>query len=176
MVAYFEQALHAQDTLFRDRVKVALVIAARDIAGEAQGQLSNTVYGKRQFLAQQVANSPDGYVDRFAWLVAVNSGLTFPAPVAISSSTQATPIVVTTAANHGLSTGDTVVIAGHLTNTAANGTWNATSLTSTTFSIPTTGNGVGGATGTSTQQVSDSDVQFTVNSVFNDVAGVTGLD
>lgn len=68
--------------------------------------------------------------------------------VAPASSTNATPIVITRN-NHGLVTGDTVVITGHTVNTNANGTWTVTNLTSNTFSLDgSVGNGVGGATGT----------------------------
>ena len=59
----------------------------------------------------------------------------------ITGATNANPIVITTSAAHGLFTGDTIVVSGVLGNTAANGTWTVTSLTSNTFSIPTTGNG-----------------------------------
>jgi hypothetical protein len=70
------------------------------------------------------------------------------APRAISSSTNATPIVVTTAAAHGFTTGDNVTINGHATNTAANGTWVVTVTGASTFSLDgCVGNGVGGATG-----------------------------
>lgn len=67
----------------------------------------------------------------------------------ISSSTNATPISVTTSANHGYSTGDTIVITGHTTNTNANGTWEITVTGLTTFTLNnSTGNGVGGTSGT----------------------------
>jgi hypothetical protein len=67
---------------------------------------------------------------------------------AISSSTNAAPIVVTTAAAHGLSVNDRVTITDHLTNTNANGTWVLSAVGTTTFTLTaTTGNGVGGATG-----------------------------
>lgn len=67
----------------------------------------------------------------------------------ISSSTNSTPISVTTSANHGYSTGDTIVITGHTTNTNANGTWEITVTGLTTFTLNnSTGNGVGGAAGT----------------------------
>lgn len=73
--------------------------------------------------------------------------------VSISSSTNANPSVVTTAAPHGLVLGDTVEIAGHLTNTAINGVWVPSAVGSTTtFSVPTAANGVGGATGTATKR------------------------
>lgn len=71
-----------------------------------------------------------------------------PATISITSSTNATPIVVTKA-SHGLTTGDTVVVTGHTTNTNANGTWEVNVLTSSTFElVGSVGNGVGGATGT----------------------------
>lgn len=70
------------------------------------------------------------------------------ATTSITSSTNATPIVVTRA-SHGLSTGDTVVVTGHTTNTNANGTWEVNVLSSSTFELTgSVGNGVGGATGT----------------------------
>ena len=69
----------------------------------------------------------------------------------IQSSTNATPIVITTTAVHGLSSGESVVISGHTVNTNANGTWTIISTGASTFSlIGSTGNGVGGATGTVT--------------------------
>ena len=73
-----------------------------------------------------------------------------PASFAITSSTNATPIVITTTAAHGLVTGDYVTIAGHTTNTNANGVWLVgTTPSATEFQIlqidgsNTTGNGVG---------------------------------
>jgi len=70
-------------------------------------------------------------------------------PIAISSSTNATPIVVTTGSAHGFSPGDTVVVENHAVNTNANGRWVVLATpTGTTFSLAgSTGNGVGGATG-----------------------------
>jgi hypothetical protein len=66
----------------------------------------------------------------------------------ITSSTNATPIAITCTA-HGYSTGDTVVITGHTTNTNANGTWEITNTGANTFTLDgSVGNGVGGATGT----------------------------
>jgi hypothetical protein len=68
--------------------------------------------------------------------------------IAIQSSTNASPIVITSTA-HGLVTGDTVEISGHTTNTFANGMWEVTKLTDDTYElVGSTGNGVGGATGT----------------------------
>ena len=74
-------------------------------------------------------------------------------PVAISSSTNATPTVITATA-HGLVTGDRVLIQGHATNTNANGIFKVTKITADTFSLQDeftganiAGNGVGGGTG-----------------------------
>lgn len=78
-----------------------------------------------------------------------------PAAVNIASSTNATPIVVTTAAPHGLNTNQAVIINGHLVNTAANGIRLAVVTGASTFALYTfagaavAGVGVGGATGTS---------------------------
>lgn len=55
-------------------------------------------------------------------------------PVAVTSSTDATPIVVT-ATSHGLVTGDLVVINGHTTNIAANGIFRITKTTANAFSL-----------------------------------------
>lgn len=84
-----------------------------------------------------------------------------PAAINIASSTNATPIVITTATAHGLTTGDYVVVGAttiHSTNTNANGVWKVgTTPSATEFQIlqidgsNTTGNGVGGATGTVTK-------------------------
>lgn len=72
----------------------------------------------------------------------------------ISSSTNATPIVITTAVAHGFATGDTVYISDHTTNTAANGLFKITAASGSVFSLTryqdgtnVVGNGVGGATG-----------------------------
>ncbi len=73
------------------------------------------------------------------------------AAVSITSSTNATPVVITKAA-HGLVTGNQVIIADHLVNTGANGTWTIIVLDVDTFSLTgSIGNGIGGATGTFTK-------------------------
>lgn len=53
----------------------------------------------------------------------------------VSGATNASPIVITTSAAHGLATDDVVTIASVGGNTAANGTFKITKLTSTTFSL-----------------------------------------
>ncbi len=55
-------------------------------------------------------------------------------PKAITGATNAAPIVIT-AASHGYATGNTVTITGVGGNTAANGTWVITVLTTNTFSL-----------------------------------------
>ena len=60
----------------------------------------------------------------------------------INAATNAGPIEVTTTANHGLTTGDTVTITGVTGNTAANGTFVITVTSVTAFTLDgSTGNG-----------------------------------
>lgn len=77
-----------------------------------------------------------------------NISSNLPASVNITSSTNANPVVMQTSTPHGMTNGDYVDVEGHQTNTIANGQFQATVIDSTHFSIPVTGNGVGGATGT----------------------------
>lgn len=55
-------------------------------------------------------------------------------PVAVTSSTDTTPIVVTATA-HGLVTGDLVEINGHTTNIAANGIYRVVKVTADTYQL-----------------------------------------
>ena len=55
-------------------------------------------------------------------------------PKAITSSTDATPVVVT-CTGHGFATGDLVMIFGHTTNVAANGIYRVTKVNANSFSI-----------------------------------------
>lgn len=73
-----------------------------------------------------------------------------PAAVNIASSTNTNPIQVTVsgALPASYTTGIAVTIAGHTSNLAANGRWPITVTGASTFTIPTAGSGVGGATGT----------------------------
>ncbi len=72
-----------------------------------------------------------------------------PTPKNIASSTNASPIVVTTSSPHGMKTGDSVMIHGHSTNAAANGSWRIVVLSTTTFRLlGSTGSGIGTAVGT----------------------------
>lgn len=164
----------ANDPLFQSRVQAAMVTAATNVASEAVGAQSVAAYNMRHTLAVQVLSNPAGYLPRFAWAAAANPTVSADpgAPIAIASSTAADPSVVTTSVAHGLTTGDVVEIAGHATNTAINGTFPVTVLSTTAFSVPALGVGVGAATGTVTKQPPDADIQFAVNSVFSDIAGV----
>lgn len=76
------------------------------------------------------------------------SSATAPSTISIASSTNASPIEVTTS-THGLSTGDTIQIIGHTTNTTANGVWTITYVSSTKFTLDgSVGIGTGGTAGT----------------------------
>lgn len=68
----------------------------------------------------------------------------------ITSSTNATPIVVTTAVAHGFTTGDIVYVDGITTGTSGNGVWAITAASGSVFSLTdpvsganAVGNGVG---------------------------------
>lgn len=77
------------------------------------------------------------------------NAVTLPSAISISSSTNASPIVLTTGAPHGILSGAPVVVCDHTVNTAANGQWLAGAVTSTTVELlGSVGVGVGGATGT----------------------------
>lgn len=68
---------------------------------------------------------------------------------AISSSTNATPIVLTTTVNHTVQTTDRVAVGGHLVNTSANGDWAVSAVGAATITLTgSVGVGVGAATGT----------------------------
>jgi hypothetical protein len=77
----------------------------------------------------------------------LGSAASAAALIAISGSTNATPIVITVGANSGLGTGSRLAIAGITGNTNANGIWTLTMLTATTFSLDgSVGNGAHGGT------------------------------
>lgn len=68
----------------------------------------------------------------------------------ITSSTNATPIVVTTAVAHGFTTGDIVYVDGITTGTSGNGLWAITAASGSVFSLTdpvTGGNAVGNGVG-----------------------------
>lgn len=72
--------------------------------------------------------------------------------VAVSDASNASPIVITTGSAHGLTNGNQVTITGVGGNTAANGTFVVTVLSTTTFSLNgSTGNGAYTTGGTVTK-------------------------
>jgi len=96
----------------------------------------------------------------------LSANVAAPAAVNIQSSTNASPIVVQTAAAHGCLTGDIIDVSGHQVNTAANGQWRVIVNDSTHVQlVGSTGSGVGGATGTTQAIV------FTGNISLNPVNG-----
>lgn len=90
----------------------------------------------------------------------------------VTSASAATPIVVTTAGVHGLSTGDEVVISGVTGNDAANGTFLLTALTTTTFELDDSV-GVGAGTGGAwfSPQTLNMAVTFGFDNSLNEIVG-----
>jgi len=90
-------------------------------------------------------------VELVIMLNAATSDLTRRADVSdtVTGATNATPIVITTSVANGLVTGDQVVISGVTGNTAANGTFIITAVTSSSFELDgSVGNGAYGGGGT----------------------------
>lgn len=164
----------AADTGFQSRVQAAMVTAGINVAAEAVGAQDTNTYQLRHQLAMAVLNSPATYLTRFTWAAAANVTVAgdIGAPVSIASSTAVNPAVVTTASVHGLTSGQFAEITGHLVNTTVDGTWPVTVLTTTTFSVPVAGVSAGAATGMVVVQPPDADIQFAINSVWSDIAGV----
>lgn len=74
--------------------------------------------------------------------------LSYPAML-ITASTNTSPIQLTIGQRHYLTDGQQVTVANHLINTNANGAWNITVVDEYNITLNgSTGNGVGGATGT----------------------------
>lgn len=91
------------------------------------------------------------------------ANVTTPLARTITNATNATPIVITTSADHLFATFDRVKIEGVGGNTAANGTWAITKLTATTFSLDgSVGNGAYTSGGTATNHALTP--QFTIPS------------
>lgn len=158
---------------FNNRIRVAMLRAAIAVSTELQGSLTGNAWAKRRQLSTRILNSPDAMLRSFVGAVSADPGsalLWFNA-IGITSSTNASPSVFTTP-THGYTTGDIVEIANHLVNTNGNGTWPVTVISATTFSIPMPANGIGGATGTVQKMETDSNLAFTVNSVFSAIAGL----
>lgn len=96
----------------------------------------------------RISKTPDPTSIGDGTWTSVSSGAA-PSTINISSSTNASPIEITTSGSHGLSTGDVVQIINHTTNTTANGAWSITYVSSTKFTLDgSVGVGVGGTSGT----------------------------
>lgn len=163
----------AVDSGFRSRVQAAMVTSALNVAAEVVGAQDNPTYIARHNLARDILNQPALYLDRFAWAAAANATVSadLQAPVAIASSTAAFPAQITTAAVHGLATGDVVEISNH-SDPAKDGTFPVTVVSTTAFTILVVGTAAGTATGQVQKMPPDADIQFAVNSDFSDIAGV----
>lgn len=120
-----------------------------------EGMTSGRKAGRWNIEMSVVANGTAGTVPDcdpilvaiFGQTAAVGSGTQ-----TITSSTDATPIVLTASGSHGVTSGalEVVTISGHTTNTNANGTWLAYAGSTTALTlIGSAGNGSGaGASGT----------------------------
>ena len=111
--------------------------------------------GRRRYVVQYTGLTTDQYhllqtfVEETIFGSALPFDFVYPNGTTVSDATNATPIVLTTAFNHGVVTNDRVEVAGVLGNTAANGTFTAEQVTATTITLTgSVGNGVytGGGT------------------------------
>ena len=64
----------ARDTGFCERVRAALTICARDVAGEA-GPIDHEYYLRRREAARDCVVDPEYYVQAAVWLVAANPAI-----------------------------------------------------------------------------------------------------
>jgi hypothetical protein len=179
--SYAQQYNVTQDPYFQNRltqaiVKGAVTVAAETFAGSA---LPLPAYNMQQALASSILTGGVSakILGLFAAAVVCNAtvaaDLNNAVPVLIASSTQAMPSAVTTAAVHGLTTGQTAEISGHSVNTAVNGIWVVTVTSTTVFTVPVPGNAVGAATGQVALQPPDADLDTAIAAVWAGVSGST---
>lgn len=174
MALTFDQgAKLTQDASFIQRVTMAMVRAAAEIFSEDVSSMSTTIAAKRHMLANRILESPTVMVNAFVYMVASDpaTALTWWDPTGVTASTDADPVTVTTALAHGFTTGDVVEILNHAGNTPANGTHIVTVVDATNFTIPVPGIAAGTG-GTAQKMISDGDLAYTVNSLFNAAAGI----
>ena len=143
-----------------DKTRIAATIAS---GTQALANSTSNTYGPFAIGTYHVTNpsSGAGYSNAEALTIApanfVGGGIT--------AATNTTPIVITTASAHGLSGSETMYVAGVLGNTAANGYWAISVLSTTTFSLATSvGNGAytsGGTANVCTTAAFQSDVAGT---------------
>lgn len=80
-MAFADQIALTKDASFRDKVRMAAITAAVNVAGEAQASMSTTAYLKRQGLATRVlASAAHGehseILEMFVWATAQNGAIT----------------------------------------------------------------------------------------------------
>lgn len=75
-MAFTDQMTLAVDQTFKDRVTMAALIAAQQIASEAVAANQLQYHTQRQNLAFAVINDPTGMASRFAYSVAANPAIT----------------------------------------------------------------------------------------------------
>lgn len=108
---------------------VAPPIATPTLTGSGNGGIVGTYYAFLRFV-DRLGNVSNLSPISLEYATAGTTG-------DISGATNATPIVITTSGDHGLTNGVTVKISGVGGNDAANDTWTITVLSSTTFSLDT---------------------------------------
>ena len=96
-----------------------------------------------------VPDNPCGWIGRVLAtnLTVISSNKCAAVGSGITAATNAAPIAITTAGNHGLSNGDVIIISEVSGNTAANGTFTITKTSDTAFTLngsTGTGTGTGG--------------------------------
>ncbi len=94
---------------------------------------SGSSYGPFTAGTYHVANPSSGATYTNTQSLTINAAVI--CGTAITAASNAGPIVVTTSSAHGRATGDYVTVSGVLGNTAANGTWQITVISSTQFSL-----------------------------------------
>lgn len=72
MASYLDRAALAKHEGFRDRVMVAMIVTAVNVAAEgaSSDQRKDSL---RAALATNALNDPAGYIDRFAWATVSNA-------------------------------------------------------------------------------------------------------
>ncbi len=118
-------------------------------------EYQKAVYGEIAGLMSAAGLTPWLQLGEFLWWFYSDKRIN------VASASNAAPIVVTTESDHGLLSGETVIISGVQGNTAANGTWKITILSNRTFSLDgSTGNGAyssGGAVQCGSMALYDAD-------------------
>jgi hypothetical protein len=72
MADYLQRAQLAEHKGFQQRVQVAMIVTAVNVASEPESGDARRD-GLRAALATNVLNDPDGYVRRFAWATVTNA-------------------------------------------------------------------------------------------------------